>query len=308
MGVIKSSSDYVDIWVPGVMEKRSKNKTTKKMETKRVASDIPDDLAELVELVNSGEYSALVYDTFTKMTTRVKRYVTQQPLTDKGVNRVKITTKKGRNINHTSQQDYGVMASVVEQHIEDLWDAVMAQDGFFVLFTGHEKLLESKDVEGVTFDAYGSLATEGQQIMRALPGYLIATFRMLHSKKRGKKTQRVVVAGKIQDWEAKDRLGVIGDDDEIDVTVPRGDMSIDEHKEAIAIKTREEVWKPWFDEAESRGINGFAGVYGRAGAGKTMLVSGAVLELVERTDKPVLFADFDSEGAAALPKILVTGE
>lgn len=306
MGIVKLRSEYVDLWVPGVRKKKKKVKGEMKAVT--VESDAVDDLYEIADRCRDGAYSAVIMDTFTKMSGLVLRSIVGKDLSDgsRATRRVHVETAQGTRVNHPTLTDYGVLGSVIDEWHTEMWP--IAQMGTLMVFGGHEKLLESKNVEGVSIDTFGSLAASGQMITRNLPGSLLLQLRLRLERGKAKRPpNRVAYAFGDGIWQAKDRLGVF-DDEGWDITVPRKkDETPDEHKSRITEELRE-FWEEWLDEAESRNVGGMIGMYGPPGCGKTLFMAALVRELVERTEKPCLYCDYDSEGSVAMPKEMLVSD
>lgn len=301
MGTIRKRGPIVHLYQPLVTVKKTKGGT------KKVPCSALDEVDYTSDLAQSGDYGLVVIDTFSKASDQILRAIVQQNLSEtRKTPRLRVRAGK-REINHPTQQDYGVAAGVLDEWYIELRQAC-ALDTHVVL-VGHEKMLGETDDEGDVYDAMGTISCIGRMFTRKLPGDLMVMLRLrLERRKKSKRSEgpmRVVRSVGDGTWVAKDRYGVFEEEGE-DISIKRDDYEGPaEHKAAI-VELAQDVWGPYAEIIASEGVPTPTGVYGPPGSGKTLFVAGLAGALYELTGKPTLWVDFDSEGGAQIPYHMVT--
>ncbi|RMD97400.1 MAG: ATP-binding protein [Deltaproteobacteria bacterium] len=300
MAMIRTQSEYVDIVVPGARTKRVKGEEVKRR-TKPV-----EDMWEVAELFEKGEYPLLVVDTLTIMLNKALRQIANEDLS---ASDTKETRRSGfdiggKRITNPTLQDYGMLISVMSEWFEELWQICQANESF-VIFTGHEGIVSQEDENEVTISAIGSIDAPGRKIGPRLPANMQATLRITRQRVKGKRaSKRIVMAEDDGLWKAKDRLGIWAPDG-TEIDVPRKDgEDPDAHKERI-VRSYVDLWKRWFTAADKRNAIGTVALYGPPGAGKTLMAAGAAVAMKELTGEKTLFFDVDGEGTLVLPEFMV---
>jgi energy-coupling factor transporter ATP-binding protein EcfA2 len=256
--------DRVNILTTKSVERKSKDGATK---TRTVVSDPIDDMFEFAHMAVEGNYGVVVVDTISTVGADILASIVSKDTSGsrKGTTRVNVETDGGKQINHPTQADYGVFASVMEEWLRRIWPAVEA--GSFVVLIGHQKKFEEVDeATGAVEDSIGTIEMPGRQVPLSLPKFADLILRLT---KRKKKRSERGADGRMIDfvffsegdgvWIAKDRLSVFDPRGEV-WTVPREEFSgAEEHSQAVS-EIAEGIWLDY--------LGRFKAVQGKKGGSK----------------------------------------
>lgn len=260
-----------------ILTKKERTKTVRTKEGKKVSStsfvtsDPIDDMYEFAETAVQGKYGVIVVDTLSSVGGDILGSVVAKDTSGsrKGTTRVNVQTQDGKTINHPTQADYGVFASVMDEWMRRIWPAV--EGGALVVLVGHQKKFEDVDeTTGAVEDAIGTIELPGKQVPLNLPKFadlMLRVTKVRRKRKDGEKKSRGVDYVFFPEgdgvWLAKDRLSVFDPLGET-WTVPREEYDGPEEHSAAVAQLAEEVWDEWLDRLDE--IRGGGKKRGKKGA------------------------------------------
>lgn len=218
-----------------------------------IPSDPIDDAIEFTELVKSGEFGGSVMDTVSTMTFKIFRAQVAKNLSDgRATGRVRINT--GKNvINHPSQQDYGMFASIIDDWYSRLVPGV--EMGCSCLLTGHDRTIEREDDDGDIVDSVGTIDAPGKIVPKSFPKTMQLCVRLIRksvknkeNKKANREVRRIIMTEGDDTWIAKDRLNVFESREDITVEKVEDKQEFQNNIYRMA----EDFWNMWFNEWDGR--------------------------------------------------------
>lgn len=299
--ILKHKGKYAHVAVPGAMERVKKGKPVLK------PSSMLEDMWQVANLFKEEDYPLLVVDTITMMGDRALRDIVAANLSP---DPNKITSRPGVDVNsapggriaNATMPDYNTILSAMREWLFYVSNLCVTQNKALLLL-GHDRIITSEDVEGVTIAAEGTIELPGKSTGRFLPR-TIQTMLRLEVKRIGKSDKRVVYSEPKSLWFAKDRMGVWPDG--LQWSIPRS-KDREEHKREI-IESTLEYWREWIEAVSEYDVVATAVVYGPPGTGKTSMAAGLIHAVYEATGDPTLLFDCDGDGTVVIPRYMTMPE